>query len=185
VDTLIQNPNPTQVPPPNPVSSVTDQQQADVYAAWLNSANTAGVNGVVQYQWSQAGLNEAAGGGVVTSAPLQNVTTSAPVNTGGTVTPDDGYGAQQGWVSSDHRWRMRLTIHQNKGHSSGRHTWPDLSALQLTNSIYYGHTSAIEGLATTTLSLLVSHLGHRHLLSDVVLSSAHTSEWLYADINLG
>ena len=75
--------------------ALSDQEQSSIYDQWITTAIENGINGILQYQWSQPNLDPSGGGGVVTS-------------TGGGVTPNDGYGAQSGHVTS---FLLNVTLH--------------------------------------------------------------------------
>ncbi|KAJ7582721.1 glycoside hydrolase family 5 protein [Mycena floridula] len=70
---------------------VTDQQRDDAYRQWLDAGIAAGLQGILQYQWSQDNLTGIQGS---TIQPDQNATTvSQNQNTTG-ISPNDGYSIQ-------------------------------------------------------------------------------------------
>lgn len=72
-------------------TALTDQQQADIYSSWLQTAIDNDVQGIVSYQWGQTGLAPAEQ--QVTNAPenSQNVFTPNPDLLQQNVSPNDGY----------------------------------------------------------------------------------------------
>ncbi|KIJ17403.1 glycoside hydrolase family 5 protein [Paxillus involutus ATCC 200175] len=79
----------------NSTYGVTNQQQTDAYSTWLGTGITAGLNGIVQYQWGQTNLTAETGTTIspdVTgiSQDPQTTSTSPGEDTTG-ISPDDGY----------------------------------------------------------------------------------------------
>jgi len=96
--------NQTQAPfGPNPLSSstlttrqqqalgVTDQQRDDAYTQWLTAGLQDGLQGMLQYQWSQSDLLP--GYGTIIS-PTVSGTGVDPTVTGTGLSPNDGYSIQ-------------------------------------------------------------------------------------------
>ncbi|KAF8902147.1 glycoside hydrolase superfamily [Gymnopilus junonius] len=67
---------------------VTDAQQNDAYTQWLEAGLSNGLQGMVQYQWSQANLTTAVGTVV---SPTVSGTGVSPTVTGTGLSPNDGY----------------------------------------------------------------------------------------------
>ncbi|PPQ66080.1 hypothetical protein CVT26_010822 [Gymnopilus dilepis] len=67
---------------------VTDAQQVDAYTQWLQAGLTSGLQGMVQYQWSQPNLTTAVGTAI---SPTVSGTGVEPTVTGTGVSPNDGY----------------------------------------------------------------------------------------------
>ncbi|PPQ86241.1 hypothetical protein CVT25_005570 [Psilocybe cyanescens] len=70
---------------------VTDQQRDDAYTQWLQAGLDAGLQGMLQYQWSQGNLTTAVGTAI--SPTVSGTSVSSDV-TGTGVSPDDGYAIQ-------------------------------------------------------------------------------------------
>ncbi|KAH9484283.1 Mannan endo-1,4-beta-mannosidase A [Psilocybe cubensis] len=70
---------------------VTDQQRDDAYTQWLQAGLAAGLQGMLQYQWSQGNLTTAVG---TVISPTVDGTSVSPDVTGTGVSPDDGYSIQ-------------------------------------------------------------------------------------------
>ncbi|KAF9052628.1 glycoside hydrolase family 5 protein [Panaeolus papilionaceus] len=83
--------NPTTTPPIQAPFGVTDQQRDDAYAQWLLAGLQAGLQGMVQYQWSQGNLTSAPG--TVISTPVDGPD-PVPTVDGPGLSPNDGYTAQ-------------------------------------------------------------------------------------------
>lgn len=77
-------------------TTLTDAEQANIYSQWVAAAIEDGINGLLQYQWSQTNLNPSEGGGIVTQAPNQGSTTAPNSENAGIATPNEGYGANTG-----------------------------------------------------------------------------------------
>jgi len=75
---------------------VTDQQQDEAYQQWLNAGIVAGLQGIIQYQWSQSNLSSVNGTDIVPAANstegTQSGTQSSQTESG--VSPNDGYAIQ-------------------------------------------------------------------------------------------
>ncbi|KAF9482746.1 glycoside hydrolase family 5 protein [Pholiota conissans] len=70
---------------------VTDEQRDDAYAQWLKAGFTAGLQGMVQYQWTQANLTTVDGTNI---SPTVTDTGLSPVVTEPGFSPNDGYSLQ-------------------------------------------------------------------------------------------
>ncbi|KAF8559570.1 glycoside hydrolase family 5 protein [Imleria badia] len=74
---------------------VTNQQQTDAYSTWLNTGITAGLGGIVEYQWGQTNLTAETGTTIspgVTGISQNSQTTSISPNDDTTgISPNDGY----------------------------------------------------------------------------------------------
>ncbi|KAN0077293.1 glycoside hydrolase family 5 protein [Tylopilus felleus] len=74
---------------------VTNQQQTDAYSRWLTTGITAGLGGIVEYQWGQANLTAETGTTIspgVTGISQNPQTTPFSQNNDTTgITPNDGY----------------------------------------------------------------------------------------------
>lgn len=85
-------PDPTNVTTPIQLQPfVTDDQRDDAYAQWLQAGLQAGLQGMLQYQWSQGNLTAVAGSAV---APTVTGVGVSPVVSGVGVSPNDGYAIQ-------------------------------------------------------------------------------------------
>ncbi|KDR81606.1 hypothetical protein GALMADRAFT_239658 [Galerina marginata CBS 339.88] len=67
---------------------VTDQQRDDAYSQWLTAGLNSGLQGMLQYQWSQGNLTTAVGTAI---SPTVTGTGVSPDVTGTGVSPNDGY----------------------------------------------------------------------------------------------
>ncbi|KAF8201842.1 glycoside hydrolase family 5 protein [Pholiota molesta] len=91
--------NATQAPfGPDPTGSdatqpfgVTDQQRDDAYTQWLQAGLSNGLQGMIQYQWTQANLTTVEGTNI---SPTITGTGLSPVVTGPGFSPNDGYSLQ-------------------------------------------------------------------------------------------
>jgi len=74
---------------------VTNQQQTDAYSTWLNTGITAGLGGMVEYQWGQTNLTAETGTtispGVTGISPDSTTTSISPSNDTTGISPNDGY----------------------------------------------------------------------------------------------
>ncbi|KAF9246526.1 glycoside hydrolase family 5 protein [Melanogaster broomeanus] len=74
---------------------VTNQQQTDAYSTWLNTGISAGLNGIVQYQWGQTNLTAQTGTtispGVTGISSNPQTTSSSPSDDTTGISPNDGY----------------------------------------------------------------------------------------------
>ncbi|KAF8964679.1 glycoside hydrolase superfamily [Flammula alnicola] len=70
---------------------VTDQQRDDAYSQWLQAGLQSGLQGMLQYQWSQGNLTTAVGTDIT---PTVVGTGTSPVVTGTGLSPNDGYSLQ-------------------------------------------------------------------------------------------
>ncbi|PPQ71971.1 hypothetical protein CVT24_008188 [Panaeolus cyanescens] len=87
-------PDNTTITPPDPVQApfgVTDTQRDDAYTQWLLAGLQAGLQGMIQYQWSQGNLTAVAG---TTIVPPVTGPDLVPVVDGPGLSPNDGYAAQ-------------------------------------------------------------------------------------------
>lgn len=75
----------------NQAVGVTNEQQVDAYSQWLNTGIVNGLQGMMQYQWGQAGLNAQGG---TTISPNINSTTTSPNQDETGQSPNDGYSSQ-------------------------------------------------------------------------------------------
>jgi mannan endo-1,4-beta-mannosidase len=79
------------------VSGISDDQRNSAYQQWLQTGITAGIQGMIQYQWGQSGLMPQTGTSIVSpnttgsnpTPPSGNGQSPAPDQTG--VSPNDGY----------------------------------------------------------------------------------------------
>ncbi|KZS89923.1 glycoside hydrolase [Sistotremastrum niveocremeum HHB9708] len=71
-------------------TGVSDGIQNSTYSTWVSTALQAGVDGILQYQWGQDGLQQSGGGGVVTSTE-GDIGSTAPTGDQAGVSPQDGY----------------------------------------------------------------------------------------------
>jgi len=69
-------------------SGVTNDQQSNAYSEWFQAGLQSGVQGMLQYQWSQGGLTGVVGTDI---APAISGTPTGTVVTGTATTPNDGY----------------------------------------------------------------------------------------------
>lgn len=70
---------------------VTDQQRDDAYAQWLQAGIQGGLQGMLQYQWTQGNLTTSTG---TVISPTVTGTGISPEVTGTGFSPNDGYGLQ-------------------------------------------------------------------------------------------
>ncbi|KAI9566434.1 glycoside hydrolase family 5 protein [Boletus coccyginus] len=74
---------------------VTNQQQTDAYSTWLNTGISAGLGGIVEYQWGQTNLTAQTGTtvspGVTGISPSSQTTQISPNNDTTGISPNDGY----------------------------------------------------------------------------------------------
>jgi len=70
---------------------VTDSQRDDAYTQWLQTGLQAGLQGMLQYQWSQGNLTGIAGTAISPTVTGPGV---SPVVTGVGISPNDGYSIQ-------------------------------------------------------------------------------------------
>ncbi|KAF8163296.1 glycoside hydrolase family 5 protein [Crassisporium funariophilum] len=82
--------NTTTTPTQQPFG-VTDAQRDDAYTQWLKAGLAAGVQGMLQYQWSQGNLTTGVGTAI---APTVTGTDVTPIVTGTGLSPNDGYSIQ-------------------------------------------------------------------------------------------
>ncbi|KAF9451028.1 glycoside hydrolase family 5 protein [Macrolepiota fuliginosa MF-IS2] len=72
----------------------SQDQVNDAFSQWLQAGVLGGIQGMIQYQWSQTGLTTQPG---TVISPISNDTTTSPVSnvpTRSGVSPNDGYGNQ-------------------------------------------------------------------------------------------
>lgn len=73
---------------------VTDAQRNDAYKQWLQAGVAGGLQGMLQYQWSQPNLQAQQGTVISATSPTDSTTPTAPVNDQTGTSPNDGYGIQ-------------------------------------------------------------------------------------------
>ncbi|KIM49126.1 glycoside hydrolase family 5 protein [Hebeloma cylindrosporum] len=92
--------NQTQAPfgpdsPPSPPAQqpfgITDAQRDDAYAQWLHAGLQNGLQGMLQYQWSQGNLTTGVGTAI---SPTVSGTGVSPTVSGTGLSPNDGYSIQ-------------------------------------------------------------------------------------------
>jgi len=73
---------------------VTDEQRNDAYNQWVQAGIANGLQGMLQYQWSQPGLQAQDGTTISAISPADTTSPTSPVNSQTATSPNDGYGIQ-------------------------------------------------------------------------------------------
>ncbi|GLB34960.1 putative glycosyl hydrolase 5 (cellulase A) family protein [Lyophyllum shimeji] len=82
---------PDQAPPANVTQpfGVTDEQRDEAYRQWIQAGILGGLQGIIQYQWSQSNLTSLQGSAI---SPVPTESGQTPLTDTSGMSPNDGYG---------------------------------------------------------------------------------------------